>query len=160
MGLGMCICCLEARSAGSAEVKICGAIRVAAGMKERHYESSEPAYSLCFEDHSVPERSRSSFNSCGDGFYVLRLQHPKVEPVHRRDASPPDQPSPVVFWLLPAFGVRGAGYFLGTTETICGSLIFLGYWSPRLGILGALGPMVTFIGTTSVIPFLPDGWVR
>src|SRR5215470_16559892 len=24
--------------------------------------------------------------------------------------------SPVVFWLLPAFGVRGAGYFLGTTE--------------------------------------------
>jgi uncharacterized membrane protein YkgB len=48
--------------------------------------------------------------------------------------------SPVVFWLLPAFGVRGAGYFLGTTEMIFGSLILLGYWSPRLGILGALGP--------------------
>src|SRR5262252_3919780 len=47
--------------------------------------------------------------------------------------------SPVVFWLLLAFGVRGAGYFLGTTETIFGSLIFLGYWSPRLCILGALG---------------------
>ena len=66
--------------------------------------------------------------------------------------------SPVVFWLLPAFGVRGAGYFLGTTEAIFGSLIFLGYWSPRLGILGALGSIVTFIGTTSIIPFLPDGW--
>src|SRR5258706_2740494 len=66
--------------------------------------------------------------------------------------------SPVVFWLLPAFGVRGAGYFLGTTETIFGCLIFLGYWSPRLGILGALGSIVTFIGTTSIIPFLPDGW--
>jgi uncharacterized membrane protein YkgB len=68
--------------------------------------------------------------------------------------------SPVVFWLLPAFGVRGAGYFLGTAETISGSLIFLGYWSPRLGILGALGSIVTFIGTTSIIPFLPDGWAR
>jgi uncharacterized membrane protein YkgB len=68
--------------------------------------------------------------------------------------------SPVVFWLLPAFGVRGAGYFLGTTETIVGSLIFLGYWSPRLGILGALGSIVTFIGTTSIIPFLPDGWAH
>jgi uncharacterized membrane protein YkgB len=68
--------------------------------------------------------------------------------------------SPVVFWLLPAFGVRGAGYFLGTTETIFGSLIFLGYWSPRLGILGALGSIVTFIGTTSIIPFLPDGWAH
>jgi uncharacterized membrane protein YkgB len=68
--------------------------------------------------------------------------------------------SPVVFWLLPAFGVRGAGYFLGTTETIFGSLIFLGYWSPRLGILGALGSIVTFIGTTTIIPFLPDGWAH
>ena len=68
--------------------------------------------------------------------------------------------SPVVFWLLPAFGVRGAGYFLATTETIFGSLIFLGYWSPRLGILGALGSIVTFIGTTSIIPFLPDAWAR
>src|ERR1700739_2048869 len=68
--------------------------------------------------------------------------------------------SPVVFWLLPAFGVRGAGFFLGTTETIFGSLILLGYWSPRLGILGALGSIVTFIGTTSIIPFLTDGWAR
>src|ERR1700733_1553416 len=68
--------------------------------------------------------------------------------------------SPVVFWLLPAFGVRGAGYFLATTETIFGSLIFLGYWSPRLGMLGALGSIVTFIGTTSIIPFLPDGWAH
>jgi uncharacterized membrane protein YkgB len=68
--------------------------------------------------------------------------------------------SPLVFWLLPAFGVRGAGYFLGTTETIFGTLIFLGYWSPRLGVLGALGSIVTFIGTTSIIPFLPDGWAQ
>src|SRR5246500_5607673 len=68
--------------------------------------------------------------------------------------------SPVVFWLLPAFGVRGAGYFLGTTEMIFGSLILLGYWSPRLGILGALGSIVTFIGTTSIVPFLPDAWAN
>src|ERR1700739_4326443 len=68
--------------------------------------------------------------------------------------------SPIVFWLLPAFGVRGAGYFLATTETTFGFLIFLGYWSPRLGLLGALGSIVTFIGTTTIIPFLPDGWAQ
>jgi uncharacterized membrane protein YkgB len=68
--------------------------------------------------------------------------------------------SPVVFWLLPVFGLRGAGYFLATTETIFGTLIFLGYWSPRLGILGALGSIVTYIGTTSIIPFLPDAWAH
>jgi uncharacterized membrane protein YkgB len=68
--------------------------------------------------------------------------------------------SPVVFWVLPAFGVRGAGYFLGTTEIIFGFLIFLGYWSSRLGILGALGSIVTFIGTTGIIPVLPDAWAH
>jgi Protein of unknown function, DUF417 len=68
--------------------------------------------------------------------------------------------SPVVFWLIPAFGVRGAGYFLGTTETIFGALIFLGYWSARLGVLGALGSIVTFLGTTTIIPFLPDAWAK
>src|ERR1700720_1518635 len=68
--------------------------------------------------------------------------------------------SPRVFWVLPAVGVRGAGYFLGTSEMIFGSLIFLGYWSPRLGILGALGSIVTFIGTTSIIPFLPGAWAQ
>jgi uncharacterized membrane protein YkgB len=68
--------------------------------------------------------------------------------------------SPVVFWLLPVFGVRGAGYFLATTETIFGALIFFGYWSPTLGILGALGSIVTFIGTTTIIPFLPGAWAQ
>src|SRR6201987_4986513 len=68
--------------------------------------------------------------------------------------------SPVVFWLLPVFGLRGTGYFLATTETIFGTLIFLGYWSPRLGILGALGSIVTYIGTASIIPFLPDAWAH
>jgi uncharacterized membrane protein YkgB len=68
--------------------------------------------------------------------------------------------SPVVFWLEPVFGVRGAGYFLGTTEAIFGLLILLGYWNSRLGILGALGSIVTFVGTTTIIPFLPDAWAK
>jgi uncharacterized membrane protein YkgB len=68
--------------------------------------------------------------------------------------------SPVVFWLLPAFGLRGAGYFLAMAEAIFGTLIFLGYWNPRLGILGALGSIVTYIGTTSIIPFLPNAWAQ
>jgi len=66
--------------------------------------------------------------------------------------------SPLVFWLIPAFGVRGTGFFLGTTEWLFGTLILLGFWSPRLGILGALGSIVTFLGTVSIIPFLPNAW--
>jgi len=66
--------------------------------------------------------------------------------------------SPLVFWLLPAFGVRGASFFLGTTEWLFGGLIFLGFWNRRLGVLGALGSIVTFLGTVTIIPFLPNAW--
>jgi uncharacterized membrane protein YkgB len=68
--------------------------------------------------------------------------------------------SPVVFWLEPAFGVRGAGYFLGTSELTFGTLILLGYWSSKIGILGALGSIVTFVGTLGIILFLPDAWAK
>jgi uncharacterized membrane protein YkgB len=66
--------------------------------------------------------------------------------------------SPLVFWTIPAFGINGAGYFLGTTEVIFGTLILLGYWNSKLGILGALGSIVTFLGTVTIIPFLPNAW--
>jgi uncharacterized membrane protein YkgB len=36
--------------------------------------------------------------------------------------------------------------------------LFLGFWDKRLGILGALGSIVTFLGTVSIIPFIPNGW--
>ena len=66
--------------------------------------------------------------------------------------------SPLVFWLIPAFGIRGASLFLGTTEWLFGALIFLGLWYRRLGVVGALGSMVTFLGTVTIIPFFPDAW--
>jgi uncharacterized membrane protein YkgB len=66
--------------------------------------------------------------------------------------------SPLVFWTIPAFGIRGAGYFLGTTEALFGTLILLGFWSHRLGILGALGSIATFLGTVTIILFFPNAW--
>jgi uncharacterized membrane protein YkgB len=68
--------------------------------------------------------------------------------------------SPLVFWLIPAFGVRGASFFLGTTELLFGTLILLGFWFRRLGVLGALGSIVTFLGTVTIIPFFPDAWAQ
>ena len=108
--------------------------------------------SLCFEGHSFPERSRPSLGS-RRAFSIQKWTQYTSEML-----VPLISHSPVVFWLLPAFGVRGAGYFLAITETIFGSLIFLGYWNPRLGILGALGSIETFTGTITIIPFLPGAW--
>jgi uncharacterized membrane protein YkgB len=65
---------------------------------------------------------------------------------------------PLIFWLYPAFGMRGATWFLGISEWTFGTLLFLGFWNKRLGILGALGSCATFIGTVTIIPFMPDGW--
>ena len=66
--------------------------------------------------------------------------------------------SPLVFWLLPAFGVRGAGWFLGAAEWTFGILLFLGYWTKPLGVLGAAGSMFTYASTATIILFLPDAW--
>jgi len=65
---------------------------------------------------------------------------------------------PLIFWLHPVLGIRGATWFLGVSEWSFGTLLFLGFWNKKLGILGALGSSVTFICTVSIIPFMPDGW--
>jgi uncharacterized membrane protein YkgB len=65
---------------------------------------------------------------------------------------------PLIFWLYPALGTRGATWFLGASEWTFGTLLFLGFWNKKLGILGALGSTVTFITTVTIIPFMPDGW--
>ena len=65
---------------------------------------------------------------------------------------------PLIFWLHPLFGIRGATWFLGVSEWSFGTLLFLGFWNKKLGILGALGSSVTFICTVTIIPFMPDGW--
>ena len=66
--------------------------------------------------------------------------------------------SPLVSWLYPVFGIRGASWFLGVSEWTFGGLIFLGYWSKKLGALGAAGSVFTFLATVTIIPFIPDGW--
>jgi uncharacterized membrane protein YkgB len=65
---------------------------------------------------------------------------------------------PLISWMYPVFGVRGASWFLGVSEWSFALLLFLGFWHKRLGILGALGSCAAFLGTVTIIPFMPDGW--
>ena len=65
---------------------------------------------------------------------------------------------PLISWMYPAFGYRGASWFLGASEWTFGALLLAGFWNKRLGVLGALGSTVTFIVTVTIIPFMPDGW--
>jgi|SRR5260221_8452268 uncharacterized membrane protein YkgB len=65
---------------------------------------------------------------------------------------------PLIFWMYPVFGIRGASWFLGVSEWLFGALLFLGFWDKRLGLLGAAGSTVTFVMTVTIIPFMPNGW--
>ena len=65
---------------------------------------------------------------------------------------------PLTFWMYPAFGHRGASYFLGVSEWLTAALLIWGFWNPKAGILGAILSVATFITTVTTIPFLPDGW--
>jgi uncharacterized membrane protein YkgB len=66
--------------------------------------------------------------------------------------------SPFIFWLYPAFGLRGGARFLGASEWTIFALLYAGFWDKRLGVLGSLGATVTFITTFTIIPFMPNGW--
>src|SRR5882762_4084950 len=60
---------------------------------------------------------------------------------------------PLIFWLHPVFGIRGASWFLGVAEWLFGSLLLAGFWNKKLGVLGALGAVASFVGTVTIIPF-------
>jgi uncharacterized membrane protein YkgB len=48
---------------------------------------------------------------------------------------------PLIFWMYPVFGIKGACSFLGVAEWLFGVLLFAGFWNKTLGILGALVEM-------------------
>jgi uncharacterized membrane protein YkgB len=65
---------------------------------------------------------------------------------------------PLISWMYAVFGIKGSSFFLGVSEWLFGALLLAGFWSRKLGILGALGSIVTFVCTVTIIPFMPDGW--
>nr|WP_063572114.1 DUF417 family protein [Luteibacter rhizovicinus] len=67
---------------------------------------------------------------------------------------------PLISWMYPAFGIRGASTFLGASEWTTGILLLAGFWNRKLGAAGALASIATFVGTVTIIPFMPHGWAE
>src|SRR5215469_18699380 len=65
---------------------------------------------------------------------------------------------PLIFWMYPVFGIRGACWFLGVSEWLFGALLFFGFWNKTAGILGAVGSCASFISTVTILPFMPSAW--
>jgi uncharacterized membrane protein YkgB len=65
---------------------------------------------------------------------------------------------PLISWTIPVLGIRGTAILLGTSEWTFGTLLLLGFWNHKAGMLGALGSTFTFIATFTAMPFVPDAW--
>ena len=65
---------------------------------------------------------------------------------------------PLIFWMYPVLGIRGASWFLGASEWLFAALLFWGFWNKKAGVFGALGCAFAMIGTVTIIPFMPEGW--
>lgn len=59
--------------------------------------------------------------------------------------------SPLLSWMYSTFGIRGASYVLGVAEWSFGGLLFIGFWFPLAGLLGAAGSVVTFLVTLTLL---------
>src|ERR1700755_3572685 len=65
---------------------------------------------------------------------------------------------PLIFWMYTVFGIKGSSSFLSVSAWLLGALLLAGFWNKQVGVLGALGSVVTFLCTVTIIPFMPDGW--
>jgi uncharacterized membrane protein YkgB len=106
----------------------------------------------------VAEADASRLEALGHDVRLISAQY--VKPFlkgHKNDYRDAEAIAEAV-QRYPLFGVRGASWFLGVSEWLFGALLFLGFWNKRLGILGAIGSIATFVGTVTIIPFMPNGW--
>src|SRR5215471_19884318 len=63
---------------------------------------------------------------------------------------------PLLAWMYPVFGIRGASWCLGVAEWVFGALLFAGFWNKQCGILGALGvPARPSSGPSPLFPLCP-----
>ena len=63
--------------------------------------------------------------------------------------------SPVLSWLYPAFGLRGAARLIGSAEIALALLIALRRWSPLACLIGSVGAVLTFLTTLSFLVTTP-----
>ncbi len=59
--------------------------------------------------------------------------------------------SPLLGWLYPLFGVRGASALIGTIEVVAALLICLRPWRPGLSAAGSLLAAGAFLATLSLL---------
>src|ERR1700744_1217114 len=91
----------------------------------------------------------SSFGIC---VILLWVGSFKFEAVEANGVAGLVTNSPLISWDYSLFGVRLGADFIGITEIIAATLIIIGNFRPKLGMIGALmAVMIFFVTSTFVI---------
>jgi reactive chlorine resistance protein C len=64
--------------------------------------------------------------------------------------------SPLLFWLVSAFGIQAASECIGVIELTIGGLIATRPWSPRLSAIGSIAAIPMFLTTLSFLVTTPN----
>ncbi len=75
----------------------------------------------------------------------------KFTPTEAKAIVPLLEHSPLMSWLIPAFGVQGASNLIGTVEIGTALLLMVGTWSARALLVGSGLGVLTFAATLSFL---------
>ena len=70
--------------------------------------------------------------------------------------------SPLLSWMIDAFGLRGASALIGVSELVIGGMMVTRRWFPRISAYGSLAAAGTFLVTLSFLittPNAPTGFL-
>ena len=127
-------------------------------MSSKEERTNELSHQIVRQVRDPSQRNRLSRAPGVDVLIFLFFGYQKWFEYEAQALIPYISNGPLISWMYPVFGVRGACWFLGVSEWTFGALLFIGFWNKTAGVLGALGGIASFVGTTTIIPFMPDGW--
>jgi reactive chlorine resistance protein C len=113
---------------------------------------------------AVPVASVAARRLTGGGTHVLRYGlvallvlwgGMKFTDFEAEGIRPLIEHHPLMSWMYPAFGVRGASAIIGVVELIAAALIATRRWRPRASAIGSLVAAGTFLVTLSFLVTTP-----
>jgi len=66
--------------------------------------------------------------------------------------------SPLMSWMYSVMSVRTASMLIGTIEIVCGLLIAMRPFAPRISAIGSFGAIITFLTTLTFLLTTPGVW--
>ena len=89
-------------------------------------------------------------------FFLLFFGALKWTAEEAKGIQPWMEHSPLLFWLVRAFGIQAASECIGVIELTIGGLIAMRSWSPRLSAIGSIAAIPMFLTTLSFLVTTPN----